>query len=112
MKLDYKTRKVKLPFVNKKAREIRYSPKVVHGCSQIVEDLTGDKYQLFLQDDLEHVVDIRVNNPNVGVIIKGVFMAICRYEQYRDNGPVTDRIKETNLVDLFSELVSRYDEVE
>lgn len=71
------------------------------GLQKIVTDSTGKQYQLFLQDDLKFHVDIPLNDPNIGVIIDGLFWAICPYSTARrDLNKIDEIIKKNSIHEL------------
>ena len=78
----------------------------VYGLETSIKDKTGKEFQVFAQDKLKFVADIRANNPKIGVIIKGTFMAVSSYESLILNSHRFEtRILQMDLIDQFNILM-------
>lgn len=75
----------KIYFVNNEKKTFRVKKQKVYGLNKTIKDKTGKEYQLFTQDELKFYVDIPINDPNVGVMVDGVFWSITTLSRYRNN---------------------------
>ena len=76
-------RKVRIIFRDKNGK-LSYKNKTVYETPAMIRDKDDRIYQIYLQDKLEFVSDIRVNNPNVGIVVGQYFCSLGTYETYRD----------------------------
>lgn len=70
---------VKVPFVlgaKMKMKLIR-----VYATEIAIPDITGEYFTVYTQEHVKHVKGLRINNPNVGFIIDGVFFSVGGLEQ-------------------------------
>lgn len=79
-----KTKKCKIPMMNKDKKELFFNDHKAIG-TQLHITINDVKYQLFLQDKVDHWKDIRLNNPNVGIIVDKVFFKCGTLETLRNN---------------------------
>lgn len=75
----------KIYFINNEKKTFRVKKQRVHGLNKTIKDKTGKEYQLFTQDELQFYADIPINDPNVGIMIDGVFWRITTISRYRNN---------------------------
>lgn len=94
----YKYKTAKIPMINNKTKETYFETKRVYGHTCILHDKHGNEYQLFLQDKVENWLDLRLNNPKIGVLVEGVFWAIGRFEN--DWGDLYTRFLEIDPIEL------------
>ena len=97
-KTNYIKRIAKIPLQDKKTKVVRFEKKKLVGCKGTLIDKTGKEYQIFLQEPLQYYVDLRLNNPKLGIVVKGVFWALCNYES--DLTKVTNKFKGINAIEL------------
>ncbi|MEN6290756.1 MAG: hypothetical protein ABFD07_01900 [Methanobacterium sp.] len=82
--MELKTKKkVKILFINSSDKLCRVKTKFVIGLNKTIKDKTGKEYQLFSQDEIKYYVDLKINNPNVGVIIDKHFWKIASHDTFR-----------------------------
>lgn len=90
-----KRKKAKIIFINMGELSYRIRTQYVHGIEVKLADSAGKEYQLFMQEEVKYVSGMRVNNPNVGVIVDGHFWKLTTFEGYV--------MKTKSLIDFLSQ---------
>lgn len=75
-----KYKNAQIPFVNTETKEVRYDPERCYETILKVIDSTGAEFTVYTQGYVKHSKGLRINNPNVGLIINNNFMKIGDYE--------------------------------
>lgn len=90
----------------KETNEDKSYTKYVIGLTDSVIDKTGKKFQVFLQENLEYFQDLRLNNPNIGIIMPDkTFMKICTYEMAKHSPEkVRNVFKTIDAIKAYNEL--------
>lgn len=102
----FKRKKVTIPMFIKDTNEDKSYTKYVIGLEDSIVDKTGKHYQVFLQENLEYFKDLRLNNPNIGIIMPDkTFMKICTYEiALKMFNKVREKFETINALDSYNEL--------
>lgn len=99
-----KRKLTKIPFNNSE-----FKNKYVYSLGVTVTDKTGQVFDLYQQDKVQYHVDIPLNNPNVGVIIDGIFWASGTFERlHTDEQGFRDLIGRHDLRAMAKELLEKY----
>jgi hypothetical protein len=96
----------KIPYRWKKEQKKAFKEQEVFPVEGLqVVDKTQMVYQVYLQEKLDYMKDIRLGNPSLGIVIDGVFMKFGVYEDWLHRWErVTDKFAQVDAGALFSEI--------
>lgn len=76
-----KTVKAIIPFGKHDSPSLMTHSKMVYFHSQIISN-SGLTASVFMQDKIKEIKGLRLNNPNMGIVVNGLFMKIGTYESF------------------------------